>query len=122
MLKPLNNYVQIEPQTREDFISSADTTYNEVGIVLEVAEGVTRVTKGDTVYFDSWMAAKFPAGEGKYYWLVPFENIKAYEQIPTEPVQGGLSSQVSYSTVTSTGASGEVREVRDSDVLPPQHP
>lgn len=108
MLKPLNNYVQIEPQTREDFISSADTTYNEVGTVIEIAEGVTRVTKGDTVYFDSWMASKFPAGEGKYYWLVPFSNIKAYEQIPTEQLQGRVPSQVSYTKPTESGLGREM--------------
>lgn len=108
MLKPLNNYVQIEPQTREDFISSAETTYNEVGTVVEVAGGVTRVTKGDTVYFDSWMAAKYPDGRGGYYWLVPFDNIKAYEQIPTEQLQGRVPSQVSYSKPTESRFGGEV--------------
>jgi hypothetical protein len=67
MIRPLNNYVQIEPQAKEDFISSSDTTYNEVGIVIEVADNVPCVNKGDVVYFDSWMASKFPDGKGGYY-------------------------------------------------------
>ena len=106
---PLNGYVQIEPQTREDFIVSSDRTYDEIGKVIAVDADVTRVTVGDTVYFDSWMAAKFPAGEGKYYWLVPYENIKAKdESLPTEQLQGGLPAPLSYSKPTQTGVGGEV--------------
>lgn len=103
MIKPLNGFVQVEPQTREDFISSADTTYNEVGTVIAVADEINSLRGGETVYFDSWMATKFPAGDGKYYWLVPFENIKAYEQIPTEQLQGGLPAQIQDTTFTQSG-------------------
>ncbi len=75
-MKPLNNHVQIEPEVKDDFIASPTETYNEVGVVVSVADGVTRVTEGDRVYFDSWMASKYPDGKGGFYWLVPFDNIK----------------------------------------------
>lgn len=77
---PLNNYVQIEPEKHEGFVVPLDSTYDEIGIVLKVAEGVTQVKPGDRVYFDSWMAAKFPAGEGEHYWLVPYDNIKGKDE------------------------------------------
>lgn len=77
---PLNNYIQIEPEEHQEFIATTSTTYDEIGKVIAVADGITQVSPGDRVYFDSWMAAKFPAGEGKHYWLVPYSNIKAYEK------------------------------------------
>lgn len=113
-MKPLNNNIQIEPQTREDFISSADTTYNEVGTVLALPENIKEVLGekccpidiGDTVYFDSWMAAKYPDGKGGLAWLIPFDNIKAYEPISKEHLQRKLSPQVSNITSTQSGTSG----------------
>lgn len=117
MLKPLNKFIQIEPQSKEDFISSNETTYNEVGTVISIPDNLVNtmgirdcpITKGDIVYFDSWMAAKFPAGEGKYYWLVPFENIKAYEQQISEiGVSGRIPPQVPYSKPTKSGVDREM--------------
>jgi NADPH:quinone reductase-like Zn-dependent oxidoreductase len=107
-MKPLNNYIQIEPEQHQDFIASVTPTYDEIGTVVQVADGVPTLQEGDKVYFDSWMAAKFPAGEGKYYWLVPYENVKAYEPISTERMQGGVSPRLQYSKPTSTGSSGEM--------------
>jgi hypothetical protein len=105
-MKPLNNYVQIEPQVREDFIATPDSTYNEVGTVISVADGITVLSRGDVVYFDSWLASKYPAGEGKFYWLVPFNEIKAYEQVPKEHLSGEVSSQVPYTGATQSGVVG----------------
>lgn len=106
---PLNLHVQIEPQKKDDFIASATTTYDEVGVVVAVGEGVTRVTKGDVVYFDSWMASKFPNKEGGYSWLVPYENIKGKdESLHEEPMQGGVPAQVSYSKPVESRIAREV--------------
>jgi hypothetical protein len=75
-------------------VQSDKVTYEEVGIVVDdgndpnfsasVYPPFKGPKKGDKIYFDSWMVSKFPTGEaGKYYWLVPFANIKAYEeQVP----------------------------------------
>lgn len=105
-MRPLNNYVQIEPQKKEEFVSSVEVTYNEVGTVVEVADGV-RLTKGDVVYFDSWLASKYPNGKGGYFWLVQFDNIKAKDEpIPTQPVQRDVSAQVSYTKPTQSGVGG----------------
>lgn len=79
MLRPINNHLLIEPVKHESFLASSDKdVYDEIGIVLESYSPQVKV--GDKVYFDSWMAAKFPTGEGdKYYWLVKLEDIRAIE-------------------------------------------
>ena len=80
---PLNSHVQIEPETNNEFVASMKQTYDEVGVVVAVAEGITVIKAGDRVFFDSWQASKFPKDtHGNYFWYVPFESIKAYEQIP----------------------------------------
>lgn len=69
---------------------SERTTYDEVGVVLDMGEQIllegTAPKVGDKVFFDSWLAAKFPKGGGsdEYYWLVPYDSIKAYEPLPKE--------------------------------------
>jgi len=123
MIRPINNHVQIEPCKQSTFMATDKVVYDEVGIV--VASSVTLLNEGDRVYFDSWMASKFPK-EGsteEFYWLVPFENIKAYESSLSKiNVQGGLSSQIPYTLTDSAGATREVREVRSQDDVPEQHP
>lgn len=71
-------------------------TYEEIGVVLavppemdggggtstnpEYTKGVPSV--GDKVYFDAWLAAKFPSEkEGEWYWLVKWEHIRAVEHV-----------------------------------------
>jgi co-chaperonin GroES (HSP10) len=89
MIIPINGHMVIEPLKHEEFMASVKETYDEVGIVLvreQPLDGTpTNPTTyrncnvGDTVYFDSWMCSKFPKGDGTFYWIVPYENIKAYE-------------------------------------------
>lgn len=86
-LIPLNGHVQIEPLKHEEFIASSKQTYEEIGIVVALPplpNGAIPLTIGDKVYFDSWLAAKYPNGNDGYYWLVPYENIRAYEQMAKE--------------------------------------
>ena len=40
---------------------------------------------GDMVYFDSWLASKYPTGEGdKTFWLVNYEDIRAVQKADTK--------------------------------------
>lgn len=85
---PINGHIQIEPLKHESFISSQKESYEEIGIVISIASDLTTFTSlisepkikiGDKVFFDSWLAAKFPKNDEEFYWLVPYENIRAYE-------------------------------------------
>ncbi len=94
MIKPINNHVLIEPIKHESFMFSERTTYDEVGVVIEADPAIGHDSNGPLypleagckVFFDSWLASKFPKGEGSedYWWLVPYESIKAYEPLPKE--------------------------------------
>lgn len=87
-LIPLNNHVLIEPLEHEGFMAETKNTYDEIGIVVEPVMGLapndmlTSLSKGDKVYFDSWLASKYPKGDNTFYWLIPFSSIKAYEPTP----------------------------------------
>ena len=89
MIKPINGHVLIEPLKHESFVIGPTETFEEVGIVLDYensdptlsstfSKGALR--KGAKVYFDAWLAGKYPAEEhGKYYWLVAMKDIKAID-------------------------------------------
>ncbi len=90
MITPVNGHLLIEPLVHESFVSSQKEAYEEIGIVLEVARNLqwyengelkdTPVSKGEKVFFDSWLAAKFPGEkEGEYLWLVKWEDVRAVE-------------------------------------------
>lgn len=76
----VNNYLQIEPVSHEEFMASTKGAYDEVGKVLAVAEGIT-IPVGATVRFDSFMAKKFPSQteKDKFDWFIAQEEIVAYE-------------------------------------------
>ncbi len=89
-IKPVNGHVIIEPMKQESFMASQRDTYEEIGIVVSIAADTIKVRgliaeapvhKGDKVYFDSWLAARYPK-EGKtdeFYWLVKWEDVRAVE-------------------------------------------
>lgn len=93
MITPVNGHLLIEPLKNEGFISSSNETFQEIGVVVALSHGershnaerislgvadIVRV--GDKVYFDAWLAAKFPKGDqGEYYWLVKWEDVRAIE-------------------------------------------
>lgn len=91
MIKPVNGHLLIEPLPQESFIASDRTTYQEIGVVIDLPvelepyeSGTGRgplspVYVGDKVYFDSWLAAKFPKNETEYYWLVKWEDVRAVQ-------------------------------------------
>lgn len=85
MIKPINGHLLIEPLEHKTFFGS-DEKYQEIGTVLEITDGYEEagVKKGDRVYFDSWLAAKYPKENSKndddYLWLVKFEDVRAIEK------------------------------------------
>lgn len=78
MIKPVNNHVLIEPLKHDSFVSQEKGTYEEIGVVVSCDESLT-LKPGIRVYFDSWLAGKFPDGKGGYLWLVSWDDVKAIE-------------------------------------------
>lgn len=90
MITPINGHILIEPLTHEGFISSQKETYEEIGTVIAISPSTTRDSMfeeypdvGDKVYFDSWMAAKYPKddNEDEFYWLVKYQDLRAIEKV-----------------------------------------
>lgn len=96
MIKPVNGHLIIEPVSHEEFVASQNETYQEIGIVIDYAADLTKtsregngitvalpsIKKGDKVYFDAWLAAKYPKEDGKngeFYWLVKWEDVRAID-------------------------------------------
>lgn len=92
MIIPINNHILIEPLKHESFVSSDRQTYEEVGVVLETFPQ-SPAKRGDKVFFDSWLAAKYPTGKGdEYFWLVRSEDIRAIEQDENRTPFDGIDS------------------------------
>jgi hypothetical protein len=83
-MKPLNKHVKIEPVKQDTFLSSGRATYEEIGVVIECAADVPApIPNGSLVYFDSWLAKKYPVkGTDDHVWFVLYDDIVAYEAIP----------------------------------------
>jgi len=84
---PVNGHLVIEPLVHEGFMASQSDSYEEIGIVkilplaLEMLEP-KEVSVGDKVFFDSWLAAKYPVEGGKlgeFLWLVKWEDVRLVE-------------------------------------------
>ena len=81
-MKPVNKHLLIEPLKHESFISSDQGVYEEIGIVLAIAEDLSVKAKvGDKVFFDPWLAAKYPKNDKEWYWLVRWEDIRGVESV-----------------------------------------
>lgn len=87
-ISPVNGHLLIEPVKHEAFIASQNDSYQEIGTVVAVPRGVEFSSAsnqwpnvGDKVYFDSWLAAKYPqdGSVDGYYWLVKWEDVRAVE-------------------------------------------
>lgn len=98
MIIPVNGHLVIEPVSHETFMASSQETYQEVGVVVAIDPSFVNALGqydhfpkvGDKVFFDSWMAAKYPKNDKEYYWLVNWENVRAIEHaessLPELPV------------------------------------
>ena len=82
-LTPVNNHILVEPVKHEKFMATDRVTYEEIGKVVTIpkaVESIVGVKPGDKVYFDAWLAAKYPKeGTDEFYWLVKWEDVRAVE-------------------------------------------
>lgn len=88
MITPVNGHLIIEPIAQDAFVATADDKYQEIGIVVEASEDIWDIDIvgdleiGDKVYFDAWLAKKYPKAGGKpgdFLWVVKWEHISAVE-------------------------------------------
>jgi len=97
MIIPINNHILIKPLEHDSFIKTDKDTFEEIGVVLDFDGSdsvgtspnpiVGPIRKGCKVYFDSWLAAKYPSEiPGEFYWLVKNEDVRAvsYDALPQE--------------------------------------
>ncbi len=79
MITPINQHVLIQPLAKNTGVMSiSEKNYDEKGIALSTMEYMD-FKVGDTVYFDSWQAARYNEDTSEEFWLVPFSAIRAYE-------------------------------------------
>lgn len=106
MMKPINSHVLIQPLIQQRGIAlTSKETFEEIGVVIDfdadlaapqtvfsnnsisstngtpMEVNVPFLQKGCKVFFDAWLAAKYPNPEkqGEYFWLVKYEDIRAIE-------------------------------------------
>lgn len=84
MIQPINWHILIKPLDSKTYLPTEKGTYDEVGIVVRTWEQIDINNEypkiGDKIWFDGWLASKYPTGKGdEVFWLVPFNDIKAIE-------------------------------------------
>lgn len=86
MIVPVNGHIVIEPVVHNSFIATQKEAYDEIGVVVAVPEIFDEIAAsecpkiGQKVFFDSWLASKYPTGVGdNYFWLVRYDDIRAIE-------------------------------------------
>lgn len=74
---PVNGHLLIEPVKHEAFIESQNQTYDEIAVVKALADGVEGIPVGCKVYFDSFMAKKYPPLDqgGEDIWLLHKDEV-----------------------------------------------
>jgi len=77
----VNGYLKIELVEHTTFISTDKTSYEEVGVVLAKDEAILNIPLGAKVFFDSFMAKKYPkTGEdGKFEYFIHYDEVVKYE-------------------------------------------
>lgn len=87
MITPVNGHLLIDPVKHDSFVVSQRETFEEIGVVVALPSIFSELPKedipevGDKVYFDSWLASKYPHSDGEgFFWLVPFEDVRAIEK------------------------------------------
>ena len=88
MIIPINGHILIKPLEHKTFLPSEKCQFDEIGIVLRIAQDVVGfIGIGDKAYFDGWLSSKLPTGgEDEVFWLVPFKDVKAVEPYGTDEV------------------------------------
>jgi co-chaperonin GroES (HSP10) len=97
VITPVNGHVLIEPVKHESFVASLKETYQEIGTVVAMSKDLNKGTVGtpdyptaigQKVYFDSWLAAKYPkdgGGADDFYWLIKWEDVRAVGKDDAQP-------------------------------------
>lgn len=88
MIIPVNGHLIVKPKANKTFLPTEKGTFQEIGEVVLVANLVSEVNTfgempeiGDEVYFDSWLSAKYPTGEGdEEFYLVPWKDVRAIKR------------------------------------------
>ncbi len=81
MIKPVNGHLLIEPLKQDTFMAHENGVYQEIGVIISIPNENYGAKQGDKVYFDSWLAAKYPTGKGNdFYWLVKWDDVRAIEE------------------------------------------
>ena len=83
MIIPLKKHILVEPIHIDDFVAGREQLM-PIGVVLAMAEGVTEVAIGDEVYFEKFLAKKFPGQlPDTEAWFVSVEDVcgKRYGEI-----------------------------------------
>lgn len=92
MIKPINNFILIEPIPDMSFMGDGGK-FQEIGRVLDCGE--FKQLENKRVYFDAWLPKKYRVpgsshADEKFYWLINYEDICAYDDEtlpPEQPVQ-----------------------------------
>lgn len=82
MITPVNGHLIIQPRKQETFLPTERGTFQEIGIITARPWYMFwKVKTGDEVYFDSWLSAKYPTGEGdEEFYLVPWKDVRAIKR------------------------------------------
>lgn len=77
----INKYLRIEPLEHATFMVSEKASFEEIGTVVAKDEAITDIPLGALVYFDSFMAKKYPVhgDETKFQWYIHLDEVVKYE-------------------------------------------
>ncbi len=83
MITPINGYILIEPEVHSAFMATQSETYQEIGVVVDFDDIFSTtykpIKKGDKVFFDAWLAKKYPKNDTEFYWLIKYDNVTAVQ-------------------------------------------
>lgn len=81
---PVNGHLLISPLKHESLLPTEKGQYDEVGEVVAIAGDAMNymgIEIHDIVFYDSWLASKYPTGkDDEVFWLVPYKDIRAIQK------------------------------------------
>jgi hypothetical protein len=77
----LNKYVKIVPLEHKQYLPSDNNSYQEIGKVVNWDKSLTGLVEGCLVYFDSFMAKKYPieGDDDNFQWFIEYSEIVKIE-------------------------------------------
>ncbi len=88
-ITPVNGHILIKPLEHKSLLPTEKGQYDEIGEVVGFATELTisPLEIGDRVFYDGWLAAKYPTGESdEFFWLVPFKDVRAIQKHGTNTI------------------------------------